>query len=585
MAANQRLDPAGRSEICRVNKFVAMCFFAALWDVSALATCAQQTSADSQQLQTAQALYTGQKWEEVVRLTSEQSGQPPEFLYLRGMALMRLNRWQEAREAFTFGIEKSPRDTRFRVERAGAEYRLKDLSLAKSDLRTALRFQPKDQYTLDFLGTIYLLEGNSEAALKYWNNEEKPRLASVTLSPKPQLKEELISRALAFNAPQVLELGALRTTEARLANLGVFPQVRLELNPAGDSDYEAVLHLNERGGWEYSRWTGAISLLSGVPYQTVYPEWYNVGHRAINFASMIRWDSQKRRAYASLTVPTGREADRVVEIFVDGRDENWNLSQTFSGSAGQITDLNLRRIEAGIELRSVVNGNWSWTAGAGVIGRSFKNGDVTASVSSSPFFTSSTSLEAWAGVKRAIWRVPERRFTVTGSLECRFGRGFKDNLGPFGSTGGSIRADWLPHAKGEADAFHLNVRGSNLFGSVPLDQLFELGLDRDSELWLRGHGATTDGRKGRAPLGRRYVLINSEYDRQLYNGGFFRLLAGPFVDMGKITDDSAAFGDPRWLVDTGVQVKLRVLGSVAVVLSYGRDLRNGRGTFFGTTER
>jgi len=568
-----------------VKKFIAMCFFVALWDLGGLTTCAQQTPADSQQLQTAQKLYTDQKWEEVVRLTSEQSGQVPEFLYLRGMALMRLNRWQEAREAFASGIEKSPRDTRFLVERAGAEYRLKDFPAAKSDLRAALRFQPKDQYTLDFLGTIYLLEGNVEAALKYWNNEEKPRLVRVTLSPKPQLKEELISRALAFNAPQVLELGAFRTTKARLANLGVFPQVRLELNPAGDSDYEAVLHLNERGGWEYSRWSGAISLLSGVPYQTVYPEWYNIGHRAINFASMVRWDSQKRRAYASLTVPIGHEADRVVEIFVDGRDENWNLSQTFSGSTAPITDLNLRRIEAGIELHSVVNGNWSWTAGAGVVGRSFRNGDMTASVGGSPFFTSSTSLEASAGVKRAIWMVPERRFTLTGSLESRFGRGFKGNLGPFGSAGGSIRADWLPHAKGEVDAFHLNVRGSNLFGSVPLDQLFELGLDRDSELWLRGHGATTDGRKGRAPLGRRYVLINSDYDRQLYDGGFFRVLAGPFVDMGKITDDPAAFGDARWLVDTGVQVKLRVLGSVAVVLSYGRDLRNGRGTFFGTTER
>ena len=584
MAANRRLDLASRSEACRVKKFIVTCFFAALWAVGALAACAQQTPSGNLQLETAQKLYSEQKWEEVIRL-SEQSGQTPEFVYLRGMALMRLNRWQEAREAFTSGIEKTPQDMRFLVERAGAEYRLKDFPAAKSDLRAALRTQPKDQYTLDFLGTIYLLEGNLEATLKYWNGEEKPRLARVTLSPKPQLKEELISRALAFDAPQVLELGAFRTTEARLANLGVFPQVRLELTPAGDSDYEAVLHVNERGGWEYSRWTGAISLLSGVPYQTVYPEWYNIGHRAINFSSMVRWDSQKRRAYASLTVPTGHEADRVVDIFADGRDENWNLSQTFSGSAAPITDLNLRRIEAGIELRAVVNGNWSWTAGAGVIGRSFRNGDTTASVSGSPFFTSSTSLEASASVKRAIWRVPERRFTVTGSLESRFGRGFKDNLGPFGSTGGSIRADWLPHAKGEADAFHLNVRSSNLFGSVPLDQLFELGLDRDSELWLRGHGATTDGRKGRAPLGRRYVLINSDYDRRLYNGGFFRVLAGPFVDMGKIIDDSAAFGDPRWLVDTGVQVKLRVLGSVAVVLSYGRDLRNGRGAFFGTSER
>src|SRR2546429_4674243 len=179
MAANQRLDPAGRSEICRVKKLIATCFFVALCDLSALTTRAQQTSADSLQLQIAQKLYADQKWEEVARLTSEQPGQPPDFLYLRGMALIRLNRWQEAREAFTSGIEKAPQDTRFRVERAGAEYRLKDFPAAKSDLRAALRFQPKDQYTLDFLGTIYLLEGNLEGALKYWNNEEKPRLVRV----------------------------------------------------------------------------------------------------------------------------------------------------------------------------------------------------------------------------------------------------------------------------------------------------------------------------------------------------------------------------------------------------------------------
>jgi hypothetical protein len=80
------------------------------------------------------------------------------------------------------------------------------------------------------------------------------------------------------------------------------------------------------------------------------------------------------------------------------------------------------------------------------------------------------------------------------------------------------------------------------------------------------------------------VLINSAYEKLIYDGGFFRLLAGPFLDTGKITDDSAAFGDPRWLVDAGAQVKLRVLG-VSIVLSYGRDLRNGRGAFFGTTER
>ncbi|MBS1864394.1 MAG: hypothetical protein JSS69_00610, partial [Acidobacteria bacterium] len=258
---------------------------------------------------------------------------------------------------------------------------------------------------------------------------------------------------------------------------------------------------------------------------------------------------------------------------------------TFSGASSPIADLNLRKIEAGAELRFVMNGNWSWTAGAGAMGRTFQNEMAGLSPEAAAFFTSGTSMEGWMKAKRTLVRVPERRFSMEGYAESHFGRGFKNELGAFGSLGGSLQAKWLPHARGEDDAVKFQLRGSRMFGSVTLDQLFELGLDRDSTLWLRGHGATIDGKKGGAPLGRRYVLLNSEYDKTLYNGGFFRFQAGPFVDMGKITDASGVFGDPRWLVDTGVQMKVRVLGSVSVVISYGRDLRNGRGAFFGTTEQ
>jgi len=448
-----------------------------------------------------------------------------------------------------------------------------------------LKLKPKDEYADEFLGTIYLLEGNLEAALKHWNKVEKPRLTRVELDPKPQLTENLAASAVAFNAPQVLSEEAWLTTEARLRNLGVFPQSRLELVPSGDNEYGAAIHLTERNGWGSTRWAGLISLLSGAPYQTVYPEWFNIGERAVNFSSLVRWDSEKRRVFASLETPVEGRADRVARIFVDGRNENWNLSQTFFGSSSPIADLNLRKIEVGGELQFVMNGNWSWSAGAGVIGRRFQNVGTGPTPAAAPFFTNSKSMEAWLEAKRTLWRVPERRFKLEGEAESRFGRGFKDVLGPFGSLGGSLRGKWLPHARGENDSVQFQLRGAGMLGDVPLDQLYELGLDRDSPLWLRGHGATIDGKKGRAPLGRRYVLINLEYDRTLYNGGFFRIQVGPFLDMGKITDSSGEFGDPRWLTDTGVQVKVRVLGAVSIALSYGRDLRNGRGAFFGSTER
>ncbi len=585
MASNRQLDFVGRSQTSRVRFPPGRGLFVLFLCMIATATFGtQQSQSDDERLATAKRVYSEKKWDETVHTSAGPATQPAEFDYLRGMALMHLERWQEAREAFSAGLRKSPKDSRFPMERAGAEYRQKDFSAAKKDLRDALRLNPNDEYAEEFLGTIYLLEGNLEAALKYWNRVEKPRLAALRLDPEPRLNQGLTSSAIAFMAPQVVREDSWLTTKARLENLGVFSQSRLELAPEGDADYAAVLHLNERNGWGSSKRSGLISLLSGTPYQTVYPEWYNFGDRAINFSSLVRWDAQKRRAFATLSTSVEGRADRVVSIFVDARDENWNLSQTFTGTPSPPTDLNLRRIETGVAFNFVMNGNWSWTAGAGAIGRTFQNGDASLPAAAVPFFTNGTSMEGWLGAKRSLVRVPERRFTVYGTAESRFGRGFKSDLGAFGSLSGCLQANWLPHARGEDDAVRFQVRGSRMFGNVPLDQLFELGLDRDTTLWLRGHSATIDGKKGRAPLGRRYVLLNSEYDKTIYDGGFVRFQAGPFLDMGKITDSSRLFGDSRWLVDTGVQVRVRVLGSVSVVLSYGRDLRNGRGAFFGTTE-
>ena len=86
-------------------------------------------------------------------------------------------------------------------------------------------------------------------------------------------------------------------------------------------------------------------------------------------------------------------------------------------------------------------------------------------------------------------------------------------------------------------------------------------------------------RKGARGM-RRWDGATSYGDR-----GYFRVQVGPFFDTGAIADPSGLFGSQKWLFDTGVQAKVRVLGSVSVVLSYGKDLRNGKGLFYATTAR
>jgi hypothetical protein len=542
---------------------------------------------EAERLQALRKLYQQQQWEETLRLAQGPAEQSADFDYYAGMALSHLDRWTEARDAFSNGVRKAPRDARFLTERAGAEYKLNDFSAAKRDLRGSMRLDPSAPYVAEFLGTIYLLEGNLEAALKYWNLVNQPRLAAVEVIPAPTTKKLLLDRAVLFSPPAFLDADSFLKSNALLANLRVFSNWRTEVSPVSTSsnsdDYKATVRLTERNGWGASLLGGVISLLSGLPYATIYPSYYNVRGDAINFDSLARWDSQKRRVSASVEFPLFEQPAKRLRIFFDARDENWNLSQTFSGSAAPITDLNLKRFLGGAELHLVETARWDLTAGLQGISREFRNVPVALPAVTIPFFTDSRTLETWVGAHRIFLGVPERRFTLDGQAEVRAGRNYASGLGAFASVNGELKSRWLPKARGDDYEFVSRLRGGGTFGDVPLDQLFQLGVERDNDLWLRGHPGTLDGRKGRAPLGRRYLLLNSEWYKTVYDGAFFRLQLGPFLDTGAIADPSGFFGLHKWLFDTGIQARLRVLGSVSVLLSYGRDLRSGTGVFYGTS--
>jgi tetratricopeptide (TPR) repeat protein len=579
MAAKSQLDAAGPPR----KGFVILLIVAAL--ALGVPAFAQEHASDEARLPAARTAFDAGRWEEAARLAQGPADQSPDLDFLAGLALARLEKWGEATAAFEAGGRKAPRDPRFLVELAGIAYKQKDFRTAKNKLHAALRLRPQDSYSREFLATIYFLEGNLEAALRYWNPLDKPRLRSVVFAPSLRLKDSLRNRALAFNAPQVLTGNALLATQARLANLGVFSSRRIELTPAGSGNYDVTFHLAERNGWGDSKLDGIISLLSGLPYATVYPEFYNLGREAVNLTSLARWDSEKRRLSLSFSLPLYGDPSLRLRLYADARNENWNLAQSFLGSGMPLTDLNMRRVAAGAEVQSIVNGRWSWSAGAEIANRNFRNLSGLTSPAERTFFTDSTSVAGWLGVQRSLWRFPERRFTLDSSADARAGREFANRLGPFATLRGSLGAHWFPRATSDDYEMYAQIRAGATAGKATLDELFALGIERDNDLWLRGHAGTIGGRKGAAPLGRRFFLANWELDKNIYQNGLFTVKLGPFLDSGAVSDSSGLFGSQRWLWDTGAQCKVRLLGSLIVVLSYGRDLRGGRNVYYGTVLR
>jgi tetratricopeptide (TPR) repeat protein len=576
MAAEAQLDAAGSPPKGRV---IFLLIAVLMLGSPAFA---QDHPSDQARLTAAQNAFNAGHWDEAVSLAKGPADQSPEFDFLEGLALARLEKWPEAKLAFDAGLRKAPNDPRFLVELAGIAYKQKDFRTAKDQLHAALRLNPQDAYAREFLATVYFLEGNLEAALKYWNPEDKPRLRHVEFAPPLRLKESLRNRAIVFNAPQILSRDALLATQARLDNLGVFSSRRIELAPADSGDYDVTLHLAERNGWGDSKVEGIVSLLSGLPYATVYPEFYNLGHDAVNLTSLARWDSEKRRVFLTLSTPFYGDPGLRLQVYADARNENWNLSQTFFGAGTPLTGLNMRRAAFGLEVHSIVNGRWNWSAGADIANRNFRNVSAVASPAERTFFTGSTSLAGRLRFERTLARVAERRFTLDSSAEARAGREFADGLGPFATLRGSLRAHWFPRSQGDDYEMQGQIRAGGTAGKATLDELFQLGIERDNDLWLRGHAGTFDGRKGAAPLGRRFFLANWEMDKNIYENGFFTVKLGPFLDSGAVADSSGLFGSRSWLWDSGAQCKVRVLGGLTIILSYGRDLRGGHDAFYGT---
>src|SRR5213082_3985324 len=225
MAAKPQLDAAGSSR----KGFVIFHLIPVL--ALGFSAFAQDSASDQARLPAAQSAFDAGHWEQAAKLARGPADQSPDFDFLAGLALAHLEKWDEAKLAFDAGFRKAPGDSRFLVELAGVAYKQKDFRTAKKHLHGALKLNPRDSYSSEFLATIYFLEGNLEAALKYWNSEDKPRLRSVAFTPSLRLAPSLRNRALAFNAPQVLSGDALLATQSRLDHLGVFANQRVELHP------------------------------------------------------------------------------------------------------------------------------------------------------------------------------------------------------------------------------------------------------------------------------------------------------------------------------------------------------------------
>jgi hypothetical protein len=532
---------------------------------------------------TLKKLLDEKRWEEVVEEARTLAVPGIDTDYYHGVALAQLGRWEEARVLFLAALRLEPSDERFPIQLGGVAFKQKRYGEATKWLRRGMRLNPSDTYVTDFLATVYFLQGNLEAALKYWNRIAKPEIESVRSEPGLRIDPLLLDRAFAFAPASTLLLSDFLTSKARVRGLGIFPIHTFHLDGREDGRFDAAFSAHERNGWGRSKGEALLSMFRGVFYQTIYPEYSNVAQSAINIESLARWDAQKRRLLASLSGPFRRDPKRRYRVGLDLRDENWDLWPSFPRSAPLLGALKLYRNALGGEISFFESGNWTWSTGGELSHRDYRDLAERSGFPSDALLTG-YQLKHVARLHRELWRVPDCRFESSVRVSSEVGTIWSAPAHSFERLYVSVAARWLPRLAGDDYAMRQQVRAGKIFGRAPFDELFMLGLERDNDLWMRSHIGTRRGRKGSAPLGSAYFLSNWEIDKNLYNNGLLSVKLSPFLDIGKITYRSPGLGSVKWLWDTGIQAKFRVLG-VGFVLTYGKDLRSGNHAFYVLAEQ
>ena len=527
-------------------------------------------------------LLVEERWEEIVRIAEAGVERSADLNYYYGTALARLGRWDEAKRVFQIGLSQQPGDKRFSLELAGVCFRKKNYAETAGHLRRALRLDPADTYAKDFLAGVYFLQGNVEAALKYWNRVSKPEIEEVRIEPSPGVAPALLDRAFTIVLAMALDLRELQTTKARVRGLNIFSNYRFNLEARPDGKFDLIFRARERN--IDSKWVWLLALLRGLPYQTVNPEFFNIGRRAINLESIIRWDAEKRRLWTNLSGPLFGDPKRRFHLDLDLRDENWDVGQTsVCPQPGQTevcptSSLNLRKQAFAASATSFVNGRLDWSTGFEISRRNFRNVDA-GGVLTPGLLAQGFQIKQLGQLNYKLVDAPERRLTVAGGASTELGRIWSQQSRLFAKLRGSMEARWFPQGAGDDYEMRGKLSAGQTLGESPFDELFILGVERDNDLWMRAHIGTRDGRKGSAPLGRDYLLYNWEFDKNVYDNGLMRLKLGPFLDSGKVSDSSSGLGSQTWLWDLGAQAKVQALG-VGIVFSYGKDLRSGNNAFY-----
>jgi len=496
--------------------------------------------------------------------------------FLIGMCFAFQNKLEEAERNFLISLKLNKSFEESYIELGGLYFKKKEYQKAEQMIKKAIKINPENKYSHDFLGTLYYINGLTYLTLYEWNKINKPVLENLLIESEYFSKKEFLFKELCFNPGQIIKPSMLMESLERLGRIGNISNISFSIIPKkeNNNNYNLQFSSYEEKGFGKNIVFFFITLLKDISQKMLHLDYKNINDININAYSTYSFDKFRKKFQLLLSFPRFSKLPFYFSVDYTQRNELWNLHNFIPDQAK--VERWIKTKEFTLKFDYIHNDKISYFHYLKLKIRDTRN----------DFYPSENERALFSPLVKNIFKYGgEFKFNLIHNLPRNFNSDFLLGYEILSEKNGSdsnfikILLTLENIKLGRRNLSEL-VTSSLLWRlklgyssqRIPLEEKFNLGIGPDTNHYLRAHSSTYRGKRGNSPLVDKFILSNLQYGHHLFNLFPLRVEGGIFIDFANLYGKKSINYKDKFIIDVGVFAKF-YLFKFPFILSFGQNFK------------
>lgn len=503
--------------------------------------------------------------------------------FLIGMCCGLQDRLEDAENHFLISLKINNHFEECYLELGGIYFKKKEYKKAEQMIKEAIKINPENKYSHDFLGTLYYINGLTTLALYEWNKINKPILSKLFIESDKSAKKEFLIKELCFNPGQIIKPSMIKESQKRLRKIGNISNVSFNIIPHREShdDFDLQFSFYEEKGFGRNLGFFLINLLRDISQKMLNLDYKNIFNININAHSTYRFRKFRKKFHFLLTFPRFSRLPFYSSFDYTDKNEIWSLHKFLPDQ--KKVERRIKTKEFTFRFDYIHNDKISYNHSLKFKIRNAENDSYSIKNENDLFFPTVKNIFLFGGEFKLnlIYDLPKNiysNFSLAYDISVQK-KGTDSNFIKLLLSVENIKS-WRKNLSEDVTSKLLwRLKLGYSTNGVPLEEKFILGIGPDTHNFLRAHSSTYEGKLGNSPIVDKFILSNLQYSYHLFKLFPFKFEGGVFIDCANIFGGNSINYKNKFIADFGIFSKI-YLFRFPFILSYGHNFKENINSFY-----